>query len=164
MRRGDMRRRLRRLKWTGVIVTLATACIWIGSGFVHVRIQNNYGRRTRHPFALILGSGLIEFRTNPAELFPPTFNYFRNGRIYWPLPRIERIAYTYPSRRGEFIHRVCIPLWIPFLLVAIATVHMFWRDYRRIPSGHCQKCGYPLTGNTSGICPECGKRIVEGKM
>jgi predicted Zn-ribbon and HTH transcriptional regulator len=23
----------------------------------------------------------------------------------------------------------------------------------------CHKCGYNLTGNTSGVCPECGSRI-----
>ena len=23
----------------------------------------------------------------------------------------------------------------------------------------CRRCGYDLTGNTSGVCPECGERI-----
>ena len=27
---------------------------------------------------------------------------------------------------------------------------------REYPSGHCQSCGYDLTGNESGRCPECG--------
>ena len=49
-----------------------------------------------------------------------------------------------------------LPLWIPFLLVAIPTGILFWRD-RRTPPGHCQRCRYDLTGNTSGICPECGE-------
>ncbi len=26
----------------------------------------------------------------------------------------------------------------------------------RYPPGHCRKCGYDLTGNESGTCPECG--------
>ena len=26
--------------------------------------------------------------------------------------------------------------------------------------GHCRKCGYDLTGNTSGICPECGLKTA----
>ena len=28
-----------------------------------------------------------------------------------------------------------------------------------IMDGHCTKCGYNLTGNVSGVCPECGTRI-----
>lgn len=27
---------------------------------------------------------------------------------------------------------------------------------REYPSGYCQSCGYDLTGNESGRCPECG--------
>ena len=25
--------------------------------------------------------------------------------------------------------------------------------------GRCAACGYDLTGNTSGVCPECGKEV-----
>lgn len=28
----------------------------------------------------------------------------------------------------------------------------------QLAPGHCP-CGYDLTGNTSGVCPECGERI-----
>jgi len=31
---------------------------------------------------------------------------------------------------------------------------------KKRPKGHCRKCGYNLTGNVSGICPECGEPIV----
>jgi hypothetical protein len=54
---------------------------------------------------------------------------------------------------------ICLPLWIPFLIFAIPTALLWWRDRRRIPLGHCQHCGYNLTGNVSGVCPECGERI-----
>ena len=30
---------------------------------------------------------------------------------------------------------------------------------RRHKKGLCVNCGYNLTGNMSGICPECGKKI-----
>ena len=37
------------------------------------------------------------------------------------------------------------------------------RDYarrlRRADLRPCRKCGYDLTGNTSGTCPECGTKI-----
>ncbi len=51
---------------------------------------------------------------------------------------------------------ILLPLWLPFVVVTIPTTWVFWRDRRRIPPGHCQKCGYNLTGNESGICSECG--------
>ena len=51
---------------------------------------------------------------------------------------------------------VLIPLWMPFL-VALMSTAIFWSlDCRRIPPGYCQTCGYNLTGNVSGRCPECG--------
>lgn len=48
-----------------------------------------------------------------------------------------------------------LPLWILLVPTAIVTAYLFWRD-RRIPSHCCQGCGYELTGNVSGTCPECG--------
>ncbi|MBI4581439.1 MAG: hypothetical protein HY718_17180 [Planctomycetes bacterium] len=53
---------------------------------------------------------------------------------------------------------VDLPLWIPFLLVASPTIFLWWVDRRRIQPGHCRKCGYNLTGNVSGVCPECGTK------
>ena len=50
-----------------------------------------------------------------------------------------------------------IPLWIPFLALAIPTAFL-WRRDRRPPPNHCQSCGYNLTGNVSGVCPEGGER------
>ena len=35
-----------------------------------------------------------------------------------------------------------------------------WRWQPPRPAGHCQQCGYNLTGNVSGRCPECGKKIT----
>jgi hypothetical protein len=30
----------------------------------------------------------------------------------------------------------------------------------RTKEGHCRGCGYDLTGNISGVCPECGKPVL----
>lgn len=46
--------------------------------------------------------------------------------------------------------------------VVIAAGIAFVRSLLRKPTslpGHCRACGYNLTGNVSGICPECGGRI-----
>ncbi len=52
-----------------------------------------------------------------------------------------------------------IPFWFPTLLfsgLAIWTPVWWWRRRRR---GLCTKCEYDLTGNISGICPECGTAL-----
>ncbi|MCP4590376.1 MAG: hypothetical protein GY842_06515 [bacterium] len=33
------------------------------------------------------------------------------------------------------------------------------RRWQRRRKGLCLKCGYDLTGNTSGVCPECGNGV-----
>ena len=51
---------------------------------------------------------------------------------------------------------VRVPLWLPLAAFSIPTF-ILWRRVRRvIPPGHCPRCGYDLTGNTSGVCSECG--------
>jgi hypothetical protein len=50
---------------------------------------------------------------------------------------------------------VMVPLWSVFAVLALPTVFLWYRD-RRPPRGHCQRCGYNLKGNLSGVCPECG--------
>ena len=59
--------------------------------------------------------------------------------------------YDFPD--GGFY--IAVPLWIPLMVLAIPTAILWYRDRRPKP-GHCQRCGYDLTGNVSGVCSECG--------
>jgi len=56
--------------------------------------------------------------------------------------------------------------FVPATLVAIPALgylgHWFRRDLRR-RKGLCERCGYDLTGNVSGMCPECG-RTTNGQL
>ncbi len=54
---------------------------------------------------------------------------------------------------------LALPFWLPYLLVALPTGLLWYIDRRRPPPGHCGRCGYNLTGNTSGVCPECGTAV-----
>lgn len=38
-----------------------------------------------------------------------------------------------------------------------------WRRREREKAGECINCGYDLRGNTSGVCPECGKENISGR-
>ena len=52
---------------------------------------------------------------------------------------------------------VSVPLWMPLVAFAIPTAVPWWRRRPRFRAGLCQKCGYDLTANVNGRCPECGE-------
>ncbi len=48
-----------------------------------------------------------------------------------------------------------------FIAYAAIRLSIHALSTRRLPypPGHCQTCGYNLTGNVSGVCPECGTPV-----
>lgn len=73
----------------------------------------------------------------------------------WPI--VRRYEYGPPAHDGLYI-------WIPFWIVcAVAALPALYRIIflplkarRRAKRGRCRHCGYDLSGNESGRCPECG--------
>lgn len=56
---------------------------------------------------------------------------------------------------------VYIPWWELCTLAALLAAVVIWFALpRRAPRGCCRSCGYNLTANVSGVCPECGTIIV----
>jgi predicted RNA-binding Zn-ribbon protein involved in translation (DUF1610 family) len=45
-------------------------------------------------------------------------------------------------------------------LLAAVSAPRGVRGWKRILAGRCHACGYDLTGNVSGVCPECGSAIL----
>jgi hypothetical protein len=71
-----------------------------------------------------------------------------------------------PSRGSALsfarVNRVRISLAWPVAITAMLPTIFAVRRVRSIfrpPAGHCLRCGYSLTGNASGICPECGTPV-----
>lgn len=46
-----------------------------------------------------------------------------------------------------------------FFVYGLGFYFGWWGRRSKYPPGHCKKCGYNLTGNMSGKCPECGRTI-----
>lgn len=66
--------------------------------------------------------------------------------------------------RGTSFNAIALPYWVPVaafgMYPAFTLVKLFLRRWkvRRNPNS-CTTCGYNLTGNVSGTCPECGINI-----
>ena len=76
----------------------------------------------------------------------------------WVSPRWVPLIYP------EHDWTIFLPLWIPFLLIGIVVVWFWWSDARSFVAGGCEACGYDLTGNSSGVCPECGTSVGEQRV
>jgi hypothetical protein len=69
---------------------------------------------------------------------------------------------------SERSHSLRVPCSYIALLLSIAPAASLvsWRkrrrDAARTLAGRCMRCGYNLTGNVSGVCPECGTPAPKG--
>ena len=72
------------------------------------------------------------------------------------------VAYvaTAPIMPAIWLHEATYQLvTIPGPLVGTWLVVRRQRARAKQVEGSCRECGYDLTGNVSGVCPECGTRI-----
>lgn len=105
---------------------------------------------------------------NSASNLPFSIDWRLSFRLpLQPLPPLTRDSNENmpPTYYTLTITQVIFPLWVPALLLlaypAVAFIRERLRIRRRRMRGHCQWCGYDLTGNVSGICPECGTPIPD---
>ena len=145
--------RLRRwMKWVGLVACVVLLICWRAEHgrSVVLHVPGKHG--------LAIGNGAIHLsiarsRVGTIVKWADSWGVtvFGNPQpsSYWPYRRPE-IWYTLGGSKV-----FTLPLWIPLAIVAIPTAILWYRD-RRPPPGRCQECGYDLTGNLSGVCPECG--------
>ena len=109
-----------------------------------------------------LGAGTISFnaedkaaaRRDFAFVFPPDGLHRRRVGSW---PGLSLVPWSgWFSSRDAFSVRVSV---LPFLLIAILPTLLLWLRYISARDGECELCRYNLTGNTSGICPECGGAV-----
>ena len=132
------------MKWVGLSACLILALMWI---FTWGRWGPGY--RFGSGLHVGIGNGKVGSFTRIDDYkFGYCFSCFIN-------PNDDMVVMTGPySERGG--RAVAVSLLKLSFLIAIPT-YILWRRDRRHPPGHCQGCGYDLTGNESGMCPECGE-------
>ncbi len=119
-------------------------------------------------FETDIGKGAIRLEHGVLEFISDTPERHCVGRLSFKLLPIKSgqlnfhtIGCTLPFiRHHNSFWFVRIPMWVPFLLVMAATI-LLRRIGRLVRiGGRCGNCEYDLTGNISGICPECGTSIA----
>ncbi|MFQ5503115.1 MAG: hypothetical protein ACE5EQ_12600 [Phycisphaerae bacterium] len=144
------------LKWAGVGLCILIVVVWVMS-VPFLGVRNHLITYTTHRIEVQLIWGTVRWSDGNYCLLgwtvtkAPDFS----GVLWW-----EKTGLLWPrigARPGHW-GRGYLPLWLPFLIIATPTAILWVRDRRpkRYPPGHCQFCGYDLTGNVSGICSECG--------
>jgi hypothetical protein len=143
-------RKGRVLKWAGSILSLLIGTAWASSLPYSVKYSRTTARSLHVAVYLYHGTVLCfaERRASHPQAGRWLFGNSSSLQPQW---------WRGGSSTTTFLR---VPLWMPFSVIALPTVVLWWLDRRRrsLP-GHCQNCGYNLTGNVSGICPECGEKV-----
>ncbi len=163
VRSESMRRHLFTLaSAVSLLLCLATVVLWVRS--YAIRDELFCGNLKLHSAISVSASsnrGILSLsRTGPS----------RSSGLYWdcfapnPLQTSGMFGIvrrtTGPSHLDTFYFPIVVLSGL-FALLHASWVVMKSRDGTRHAS--CRSCGYDLTGNTSGICPECGS-AVEAKV
>jgi hypothetical protein len=118
--------------------------------------------------ALVLGC-VHQYELRVGEQEPP--DLLVNGILFrcsrWCPTIIEASGWSYPGGTGVYplvFWELAIPYWSGLLVSALYPLWSTYRGpirrWRHGRRGCCRKCGYDLTGNVSGVCPECGRAVA----
>ena len=148
----------RKLKWPTTAACLIVSVVWGWSGFQCLKIaqQRDSGAMLTHGTFSWLRADVAKRRTMGISTTTQDSDvpFVMLSKLHpvpeycWPRPAYHSI--------GAYQHELIIPLWLPMLVLLIPALWMWWMDRVSIEPGHCERCGYDLTGNVSGRCPECG--------
>lgn len=109
------------------------------------------------------GSILVYWQPNSfgswsASFLPPMGSIFDKISVGYRVQALN--MYGNPAGRLTYLGA---PHWLTNL-IAWSLVIILRRKARTYPEGHCQSCGYDLTGNDCGTCPECHAPISDPNL
>jgi len=151
------------LKWTGAVLCVVILGVWGVSGWLSISwIAERVGIGVKRGEMWCVKFHRFHTESERLESLRLRDEYgswgcsriaFDIDRVGLTMPRLETIDAS-GDYRGHWLAE--FPLWLHFILVALPTAFMFYRDRKLIPPGHCTMCGYNLTGAEHERCPECG--------
>ena len=155
----EMRRRLssagRLVKWASTGLTVFSCLVWLPNQSMTLRYVWKGPTDGR---GIWIGGGCVGyFAWVPLRSVPPSYVPPRLGASLGEPFAEDRNLWIGTSADNFLCDRICkFPASIPLAAFGLLAAILWRYDLRRFPAGHCFTCGYNLTGNVSGICPECG--------
>lgn len=98
-------------------------------------------------------------RADPRGVYIRGSHYGTTHNFVGQLARAPFFQVRHTSRFSVY----SLPIIWPLLTIGIPCLILAFRRSIYHEEGHCMRCRYDLTGNTSGICPECGEPILMRK-
>jgi hypothetical protein len=155
------------------LLCAATVLLWVRS--YTTRIAWTFHRHGT-PYALAARQGHMGIDNRDWVL---TFSTARKNRLYALIAQYRTLPARTPEdfetrtiRKAEIASVNAwtspplvwhyIPIWPATACFAILPTTCLWSIRKRrfrLSMGHCLNCNHNLTGNTSGVCPECGTAI-----
>ena len=147
--------------WTGAVACAIAIGLWSYSFSAHVRCTRS-ARSGDIVIETLPGAVLVWRLGTPSGSGTKTEWFWYRVQDGYRLKTEWGFVFEWmrPGSTREWV--VQVPLWIPFLTSAAATVALYHaaRRARQRLVGCCPRCGYPLTG-VGPRCPECGEVLVQ---
>jgi len=162
-RRWDTTTNPKAAVWYGVEVELGTtggtAIVSIKGGRGgYFKVPSVFRALRAEPEGITLWCRNYDQPYSPSELVDGSLSYWRHEAQF---PWLVEGPFRLPRSRV-----LSMPVWTVCLLLLVLPTGRavtIVRVSKRSREGHCPTCDYDLSGNVSGICPECGKP-TNGKL
>lgn len=138
------------------IALVALTGAWLGSsvGTIALQIGSTNAK---------LSGGTFTFGFDPSQV--ATTGGWLSLRVT-PLAARQMSFWTWDWRNNLIGDEIDVPGWVGILplLILLIVIARIRRLKRNRKLNLCPRCGYDLTGNISGICPECGNAVKKSPV
>ena len=156
-----------------LLLCVATVVVWVGLRDFGLAVGNHYttGEIDCHNGRVTFSLWKYSFDVQAMLLSPRHWIRFRGDG--WIIANVDTRGFdggVFAAVRDRYFeptpvtimtrYRLMCPSW--FLAVTFSIMPAYWLiRWRRLnQAGGCLSCGYNLTGNISGVCPECGMAVA----